>query len=79
MKWNRTLHWNKTIRTASSKFGTSESHEGTRRGCHQPQKLKTCVPYYEPIKLGSANYKKPTSEQALPVYVESLSTIVRNI
>jgi hypothetical protein len=30
-----------------------------------------------PVKFGSAYYKKPTSEQALPVYVENI--IVRNI
>ena len=38
--------------------------------------VKNFVPY-APIKVGSAYYKKPTSEQALPVYVEN--TIVRNI
>ena len=32
---------------------------------------------YAPIKTGSAYYKKPTSEQAFPVYVENI--IVRNI
>ncbi len=32
---------------------------------------------YAPIKSGSAYYKKPTSEQAFPVYVESV--IVRDI
>jgi hypothetical protein len=32
---------------------------------------------YAPIKSGSACYKKPTSEQALPVYVENI--IVRDI
>ncbi len=38
--------------------------------------VKNFVPY-APIKLGSAYYKKPTSEQAFPVYVESI--IVRDI
>ena len=33
---------------------------------------------YAPIKSGSAYYKKPTSEQAFPVYVER-NIIVRNI
>jgi hypothetical protein len=32
---------------------------------------------YAPIKSGSAYYKKPTSEQAFPVYVENI--IVRDI
>ena len=32
---------------------------------------------YAPIKVGSAYYKKPTSEQAFPVYVENI--IVRDI
>jgi hypothetical protein len=32
---------------------------------------------YAPIKSGSAYYKRPTSEQAFPVYVENI--IVRNI
>jgi hypothetical protein len=32
---------------------------------------------YAPIKVGSAYYKKPTSEQAFPVYVENI--IVSNI
>ena len=32
---------------------------------------------YAPIKTGSAYYKKPTSEQAFPVYVENI--IVRDI
>ncbi len=32
---------------------------------------------YAPIKFGSAYYKKPMSEEAFPVYVESI--IVRNI
>ena len=32
---------------------------------------------YAPIKVGSAYFKKPTSEQAFPVYVENI--IVRNI
>ena len=38
--------------------------------------VKNFVPY-APIKSGSAYYKKPTSEQAFPVYVENI--IVRNI
>ena len=38
--------------------------------------VKSFVPY-APIKFGSAYYKKPTSEQAFPVYVENI--IVRNI
>ena len=45
------------------------SHEA--RGC-----VKNFV-QYAPIKSGSAYYKKPTSEQAFPVYVENI--IVRNI
>ena len=32
---------------------------------------------YAPIKVGSAYFTKPTSEQAFPVYVENI--IVRNI
>ena len=38
--------------------------------------VKSFVPY-APIKFGSAYYKKPTSEQAFPVYVENI--IVRDI
>ena len=38
--------------------------------------VKNFVPY-APIKFGSAYYKKPTSEEAYPVYVENI--IVRNI
>ncbi len=38
--------------------------------------VKNFVPY-APIKFGSAYCKKPTSEQAFPVYVENI--IVRNI
>jgi hypothetical protein len=38
--------------------------------------VKNFVPY-APIKFGSAYYKKPTSEEAFPVYVENI--IVRNI
>ena len=38
--------------------------------------VKDFVPY-APIKFGSAYYKKPTSEQAFPVYVENI--IVRDI
>ena len=38
--------------------------------------VKNFVPY-APIKFGSAYYKKPTSEEAFPVYVENI--IVRDI
>ena len=38
--------------------------------------VKNFVPY-APIKFASAYYKKPTSEEAFPVYVENI--IVRNI
>ena len=38
--------------------------------------VKNFLPY-APIKFGSAYYKRPTSEQAFPVYVENI--IVRNI
>ena len=38
--------------------------------------VKNFLPY-APIKSGSAYYKKPTSEQAFPVYVENI--IVRGI
>ena len=38
--------------------------------------VKNFVPY-APIKVGSAYYKRPTSEQAFPVYVENI--IVRDI
>ena len=38
--------------------------------------VKNFLPY-APIKFGSAYYKRPTSEQAFPVYVESI--IVRDI
>ena len=38
--------------------------------------VKNFVPY-APIKFGLAYYKKPTSEQAFPVYVENI--IVRDI
>jgi hypothetical protein len=38
--------------------------------------VKNFLPY-APIKFGSAYYKRPTSEQAFPVYVENI--IVRDI
>ena len=38
--------------------------------------VKNFVPY-APIKFGSAYYKRPTSEQAFPVYVENI--IARDI
>jgi hypothetical protein len=59
------MKWNRTIRTAHV-LGPM------KRG----DVAKSFVPY-APIKVGSAYYKKPTSEQASPVYVEN--TIVRNI
>ena len=44
-------------------------------GTFGPMKLGDVVTNfvpYAPIKVGSAYYKKPTSEQAFPVYVENV-------
>ena len=59
------MKWNKMIRTARSVPRTEGMYV-----------VKNFV-QYAPIKSGSAYYKRPTSEQAFPVYVESI--IVRDI
>ena len=50
--------------------------DGTFGPMQRGDVVKNFVPY-APIKVGSAYYKRPTSEQAFPVYVENL--IVRDI
>ena len=50
--------------------------DGTFGPMQRGDVVKNFVPY-APIKVGSAYYKRPTSEQAFPVYVENI--IVRDI
>ena len=50
--------------------------DGTFGPMQRGDVVKNFVPY-APIKVGSAYYKRPTSEQAFPVYVEN--SIVRDI
>jgi hypothetical protein len=62
------MKWNKTIWTVSSVPIVSLMKRS--------DVVKNVVPYAL-IKFGSAYYKKPTSEQAFPVYVENI--IVRDV